>query len=151
MTSSMWSHEDFPRDLAVNTRTFFTAQRYLLSMWGIHAFLWRLVMSGSEWTSQSEYHRVHDSTMKEIEQNNVACTFVASVPTIFRQNGSWVKTITKHTSDPVSFTYGGAVTTCNHRTMHCLARPRNDKQSCYRIYDPEFDHLPSGALRYFGP
>ena len=63
-----------------------------------------LVMGDSELTSQSDDRRVHGSTVKEIEQYDAACTFVASVPAIFRQDGSSVKAIIKHPLDPVSFT-----------------------------------------------
>jgi len=56
-------------------------------------------MGDSELTSQSDDRRVHGSTVKEIEQYDAACTFVASVPAIFRQD-----TIIKHPLDPVSFT-----------------------------------------------
>ena len=73
---------------------------------GIHNFLWCFVMGGSELTSQSDGRRVHGSTtVKEIKQYDVTCTFVASVPTIFRQNGNSMKTTRKHscTLDPVRF------------------------------------------------
>ena len=46
-------------------------------------------MGGSERTSQSDDERVDGSTVKEIEQRDVACTFVAGVTMmIFRQNGN---------------------------------------------------------------
>ena len=46
---------------------------------GIHSFLWCLVMGGSKLTSQSDDRRVHGSTVKETEQNDVSCTFITSV------------------------------------------------------------------------
>ena len=53
-------------------------------------------MGGSERTSQSDDERVDGSTVKEIEQRDVACTFVAGVTMmIFRQNGnSHIHTLT---------------------------------------------------------